>query len=349
MEKLKFSLSYLCAILILIVAPSAALAQNCQWHDNQLITFTPADIKIPNKTSSAQQLAIDRGQISFFCPDAVSISVRILSAEGNTAYINGDCLSSPYGTTPPDQGTCKAKITGVSTDIQRNFMREAMLLGYSVGGNQNDAFQSPNFRAFFSANVEVPLISSYQYPNSLPRSGVYGGAVPAYRQNLLFKVALAGMAGTPPRPFSETRLYGVSPGTFQVDNSCTVTSQSNITISMGAVSTEQVTQNRAPDRPFAISLNCPQGTRVQVTASDNTNPSNRSNRLSLNSNAIAQGIAIKLTQANGQDLLLGQATPFTASNAGSFDLSFLARYVATGATIRPGSANATATFTLAYQ
>ena len=65
-EKIKFCLSYISAILILIVAPSTALAQNCQWYDNQLITFTPADIKIPRQTNSSPQLAMGRGQISFF-------------------------------------------------------------------------------------------------------------------------------------------------------------------------------------------------------------------------------------------------------------------------------------------
>jgi type 1 fimbria pilin len=118
---------------------------------------------------------------------------------------------------------------------------------------------------------------------------------------------------------------------------------------MGEVSTDQVTQNQAPNRPFAISLNCPQGTRVLVTTTDNNNPSNRGNMLSLNSNAVAKGIAVKLTQANGQDLFLGQTIPFTAINEGPLNISFSARYVATSTTITPGSANATATFTLAYQ
>ena len=157
------------------------------------------------------------------------------------------------------------------------------------------------------------------------------------------------MAGNPPRSFSETRFYGASPGNYQVENSCTVNSQSNITISMGEVSTDQVKQNQAPNRPFAISLNCPQGTRVLVTATDNNNPNNRGNRLSLNSNAVAKGVAVQLTQANGQDLFLGQATAFTAVNDGPLDISFSARYVATSTTLTPGSANSTATFTLAYQ
>ncbi|WP_176114472.1 fimbrial protein [Burkholderia cepacia] len=118
-----------------------------------------------------------------------------------------------------------------------------------------------------------------------------------------------------------------------------------------------------PERDFSIQLNCSGGdagtsTNAYVTLTDNSNSGNRSNRLSLTRDSKASGVAVQILK-NGTPLSFGpdSSAPSTPNQwkAGNiqqgqsvFTIPLTARYIQTG-TLKGGTANAVATFTMSYQ
>ena len=104
----------------------------------------------------------------------------------------------------------------------------------------------------------------------------------------------------------------------------------------------------------AISLECSGGTGaaldVSVTLTDQSNPSNRSDRLSLAAGSTASGVALQLLH-NNQLLSYGDPNGWLAGSTdnGVFQIPLTARYIQTERLIRPGTANGLATFTMSYR
>ncbi|MCA7921136.1 fimbrial protein [Burkholderia cenocepacia] len=119
-----------------------------------------------------------------------------------------------------------------------------------------------------------------------------------------------------------------------------------------------------PERDFSIRLNCSGGmmgtsTRVFATLTDQSSPGNRSNLLSLAPDSNASGLAVQILR-NGSPLAFGpdSSTAGTINQwmagevpAGqsTFDIPLTAHYLQTATSVKPGKANANATFTLSYQ
>ena len=111
------------------------------------------------------------------------------------------------------------------------------------------------------------------------------------------------------------------------------------------------------DTNFNIGLNCVAGVKVAITMTDASKPDNTSTTLSLSPASTASGIGYQIVN-NGVPIAFGPdsaaigtvhqfvVTPSTV--AGSYNLTFSARYIRTG-TIVPGSADGLATFTMSYQ
>lgn len=341
---------------ILISTSPIVFAQTtpCTWNDTGLMTFSPRNITVPSTRLTAEKLlATGTGNISFSCPpDIEQVSVEISNTDAGT---DAPGCHSPTGNdvlspAPPNTKFCNPTITNINTNLNGDGTRPA-LLGYYITGDKRDGTIGPG-RSYFSALVTVPLYGGYGIYDSPNSTGTYGADRPSYSNNAsnaLFKITLTAASPTTSRFFRETRYYGSARGTYIIERekNCSITNPQTINVAMGSISSEQITQNQAPKRSFAINLNCPQGTRVSITAMDSNNTANRTNKLSLNNNA-ASGVAIQLEQENGQALYLGQAVSFAANTAGAVNIPFSARYVATGSIV-PGSANATATFTLTYQ
>lgn len=110
-----------------------------------------------------------------------------------------------------------------------------------------------------------------------------------------------------------------------------------------------------------ISLECSGGTGaavdVLVTLTDQTQPANRSDRLSLTTGSTASGVALQLLHGTqllsyGEDSAMpGNLNQWLAgsSDNGLFQIELTARYIQTESFIRPGTANGLATFTLSYR
>lgn len=110
-----------------------------------------------------------------------------------------------------------------------------------------------------------------------------------------------------------------------------------------------------------ITLHCSGGTGasvdVWVTLTDQTNPNNRSDRLSLTASSTASGVALQVL--HGAQLLsygldastVGNPNQWLAGNTdnGVFQIALTARFIQTHALIKPGTANGVATFTLSYR
>ncbi|WP_199052696.1 fimbrial protein [Aquitalea sp. ASV15] len=116
-----------------------------------------------------------------------------------------------------------------------------------------------------------------------------------------------------------------------------------------------------PPLPFNLTLNCGGGsagsnTRVYITLTDLSNPSNISNTLSLSADSTAKGLGIQI-QNNGKLISYGPDST-SAGNTGQwfagsamngiFSIPLSANYIRTGS-IAAGTANGKATFTLSYR
>lgn len=119
-----------------------------------------------------------------------------------------------------------------------------------------------------------------------------------------------------------------------------------------------------PERDFSIKLDCAGGdegtsTNAYVTLTDNTNPGNLSNQLSLSPDSEAAGFAVQVLKSGtplnfGPDSsAAGNPNQWKAGNipqgAGVFTIPLTARYIQTAAKVKGGTANAIATFTMSYQ
>ena len=110
-----------------------------------------------------------------------------------------------------------------------------------------------------------------------------------------------------------------------------------------------------------ITLDCAGGTGgildVWITVTDQTEPGNRSNQLSLTRNSHARGVALQLLSGDrlvsyGPDSSgVGNPNQWQVANTGNGALTIplTARYVQTASTIKPGTANGLASFTLSYR
>ena len=144
---------------------------------------------------------------------------------------------------------------------------------------------------------------------------------------------------------------------------CSVQNASQV-VDLGAISKSKFTGAGATttDVPLSIGLNCVGGATggaasVSVTLTDQTTPTNRSDKLSLTSNSTATGIAIQVSNQSGvvsygpDSSAPGNTNQWLAGSTGngSFTIPLKARYIQTGAQVTPGTANGRATFTMSYQ
>ncbi|WP_233809511.1 fimbrial protein [Paraburkholderia sp. HP33-1] len=145
---------------------------------------------------------------------------------------------------------------------------------------------------------------------------------------------------------------------------CGVTTPS-IQVPLGSVPLKSFSGvgSTSPIQPsFNIALSCAGGsdgvvTSVYTTLTDQTNPANESNTLSLSASSTASGIGIQVLNGNnvisyGPDsAVVGNPNQWLAGSTGNgaFNIPLTARYVQTAPNVTAGTANGIATFTMSYQ
>lgn len=146
---------------------------------------------------------------------------------------------------------------------------------------------------------------------------------------------------------------------------CSVSTNSkNISVSLGTVNSNAIstTGSSLVNSAFTINLDsCSTGLKVNMTFTDNNNPANTSNALSLtNDGQQATGVGIRIiNQATMQPVnfgpdsaIVGNPNQFMVINTTGTNVAipFSATYVKTGSSaIVGGTANGVATFTMSYQ
>lgn len=135
--------------------------------------------------------------------------------------------------------------------------------------------------------------------------------------------------------------------------SCEVSNNArNLNVSLGRVEKSSFKEvgSTSGHTPFAITLNCVEGTNVNMTF-DGELKDNNETILELDeagAENTAQGVGVQITYQD-TPLALKKSTPLAQNvSEGPMTFPFEARYIKTG-DISPGTANATTTFTLTYR
>jgi len=156
---------------------------------------------------------------------------------------------------------------------------------------------------------------------------------------------------------------GTAVGNYAIQNvSCTVNTSSLQVTLAGVAPTDLPSLNStAKPTPFNLGLNCPSGTGVAIymTLTDNSNPGNTGNLLSLSPGSSASGVKLQILRNSATPTLvnfgpdssvagnLNQLLMATGAT-GSQSFPFLVRYIRTG-TLSGGTVNGLTTFTMSYQ
>lgn len=156
---------------------------------------------------------------------------------------------------------------------------------------------------------------------------------------------------------------GTAVGNYTVQNvSCSVNTSSLQVALAGVAPTDLPSVNStAKPTPFNLGLTCPSSTSMAIymTLTDNSNPGNTGNELSLSPDSSASGVKLQVLRNNGTPALVNFGPDSSAAGnlnqllmatnaTGSQSFPFLVRYIRTG-TLSGGSVNGTATFTMSYQ
>ena len=193
------------------------------------------------------------------------------------------------------------------------------------------------------------------------------------RGRVFFVVIGAVSGGTViPRTFSGLNLYtnatfhAINFGSIEIGPpskpTCTVSTPS-VAIALGAVESRAFTgiNSVAGSATDTIILQCAGGSGgrldVLVALTDQTQPSNRSDRLTLTATSKARGVALQLLFGDrvisyGPDsATVGAPHQWLAGSTdnGTFQIPLTARFIQTSKSIHPGPANGLATFTLTYR
>ena len=140
---------------------------------------------------------------------------------------------------------------------------------------------------------------------------------------------------------------------------CSVTTKS-IKVQFGEVNLNGPAT--APEQPINIGLQCSGGerdakTRMSITLTDAANPGNRSDVLTLTNASTAKGVGVRIMNGTtpvryGPDSSeTGNPNQWFVTEAGNqtVNIPLTARYVRTSGTLKAGTADAVATFTMSYQ
>lgn len=220
------------------------------------------------------------------------------------------------------------------------------------------------------SNIGGPLVNNSSLPNL---TGVTFQTTDKSTYTLDISIQMVKTGPIPPSPSKTVNLFGAFPvnSTNQIggqagsvsftlpaitSSSCNVTTPS-ISMTMPTLSSGAFPSigDTAGTQLFNLGINCSALSNVSITLTDATTPANSSTTLSLSPSSTASGIGYQILDQFSNFLTFSSST--TAGNPGQTVLGNVngnvlipmgVRYIRTG-TVSPGSANASATFTMLYQ
>lgn len=109
----------------------------------------------------------------------------------------------------------------------------------------------------------------------------------------------------------------------------------------------------------SLDLNCPSNsTKVYVTLTDNTVPTNRGSTLSASTSSTASGVGFQILDSTGTPIKYGPDSAVAGNTnqwfagqsvTGAMSIPLTVKYIQTATTVNPGTVNGVATFTMSYQ
>nr|WP_175801599.1 fimbrial protein [Burkholderia anthina] len=329
----------LCAVANLILIPATSFAAVCQVKENsgnvvpyqkiEFPAFKPAtfDPEVPNGTVlyKGSGTAFGNGAVAV-CGNYETIGTR--SYTGLGAY---DATYNTYATS----------VAGV---------------GYRIKGGINDTQWWPQQDYYdgiaaplaAASNFSIELVKTGPITAAGTLSGEVGQTILVDHGFVARRIFLTG--GLPIQPTVPT---------------CTVQNKV-IGVGLGSVSTKALETNGGSDyKPFSINLKCSDGTagtstRMYITMTDAAVPGNRSGLLTLASSGsnAAAGVGVEIRRSDDTIVRFGpdssdsgNPNQWFVGQYGNTNVSIplRARYLRANGTLKAGSANATATFTMSYQ
>ncbi|WP_157656232.1 fimbrial protein [Burkholderia ubonensis] len=285
-----------------------------------------------------------------------------------TAFDIGNCMGSYAYAAPVDIpiSGLTHESAGVSYPVYATGIPG---IGYVIG------IKDPNASNWVS--IAPPQTQTY------PAPGMAGGAQSSLGFTVQIKLVATGPVATgshffPPRlvanmraldrnkqPVATTLQLYLSGFIVNVTSSgCRITQGADQAIklpSLPAIDFKGVGSSAGTARQFTVGIACDPNVAIYATMTDVSNPSNTGDFLSLGAGSSAAGVGVQLHKFNeAQPIRFGPDSSRkgnvnqwpvgkTASGAQTFSIPFEARYVQTGAVVKPGSVNAMSTITFSYQ
>lgn len=327
MNKCIHLLAIIFALALLSMVPSIAKAQSCStpWT---LLATPPATIKIDP--------SLPNGSILW--------SGNIQTAQG----VGGSCGG----------GTFKMDWAGYGPDLGNNLYATtlpgiAMKVGFAAGytGCHSGQFFPVSCSGNYAGGAPGAFVLQMQFVKTGP---IVGGGT------------LTGIFAQAMRVQANAIFYNMTWGGPVVIEpnipTCTVATPS-ISVPLGSPKLSDFTQvgYTSHSEPFNISLTCAGGddgkvTDVYITLTDQTNPANISDTLTLTPDSTANGVGIQVLNGStvvsyGPDSsVVGNTNQWQAGSTGNgtFTIPLTARYIQIAPAVTPGRANGRATFTMSY-
>lgn len=325
-------------LMLLVLAQAASAAVTCSLNGGTSFTFSGLPSTLTLSTTPAVGTALTSwntigSAVTYTCNNNQIYwdAVANLTSSGQT-YTESGLTYTIYQT----------GIQGVGVVLRGNNTKTSIPLTNSIqridGMNNNTQLGTS-----LSARLVVTgTIAAGSYPGTIAattyieNAGSYSYSIPYYLPG--FTLILA-----PP--------------------TCSV-STTSLSVSLGAVPVSSFSGgigSTSPEVPFNLAVNCGTGARtadIYVTLTDQTNTANRTDTLGLTADSTASGVGVQVLNGTtvisyGPDSsLVGNTNQWfaaTSVNGGTRTIPLRARYVRNGPSVKPGSANARATFTMSYQ
>jgi type 1 fimbria pilin len=295
-----------------------------------------ATIALPNNLSAAHDRAV--GSV-IYDSNWVTAGPESVVCSGTSTLSYG--YASPMVLMPGSTKVYQSGIDGIG--IRGSWVNS---MSGTPGMDEGYAMQSPQSTASVKSGNYGPM-------GRFRVQLIVMGPVSAGRLTLPATLATADYGGTVANVLKLTN--NTAP---VVAPSCSV-QNSAIPVSMPKANVSSLTSvgSTTGDTGFQISLNCSGPVAVAVTFTDANAPENRGNTLSLSKASTAEGVAYQITHDSkpinyGPDSNVAdnpsQFSVGQVNSAGVASIPFVARYIRTGP-VKPGSADANATFTMNYQ
>ena len=332
----RLGLLFACLALLLAGAQAHAACKPTRTFDDAVATF-PATISVPPDTPNNTVVAD-----VFVALDTITAGQYATCTGGGTvswAVQAGSIVPNRAGATSVPGISYRAYLglSGVTASDSLDTQHDAQSLS---GGPDAPAFGSGG------AGINVQFVKTGPVtPGPLTVNpsgpGVAGRFASFFAGNgVVFNVKMGG-------------------ATSVVVPTCTVTTPTR-DVPVDPIAPKALTGigSTAGNASVSLGLNCSgSGTQIFITLTDNADPTNTSNQLSLKSGSTASGVKLQVL-SKGTPVKFGPDSSkkgntnqwkVAASAAGPIDIPLTVRYIQSAATVQPGSVNAVATFTMSYQ